>query len=85
MPTATLPAHAASPDDTGTVFDATHRAIGEPRTMTVEEAALALGISRGLAYEGVRRGASCCPGSSARWRRRLNENPTRRARAKRTG
>ncbi len=30
--------------------------LGRPATITVEEAARLLGISRGLAYEGVRRG-----------------------------
>lgn len=54
MPTAALPAHAAHPDDTlGTV----HHASGPPKTMTVEEAARELNISRGLAYDGVRTGA----------------------------
>jgi excisionase family DNA binding protein len=30
--------------------------VNEPLTLTVEDAARLLGISRGLAYEGVRRG-----------------------------
>lgn len=58
MFTATLPAHATRPDDTGAKTEAViHRVSGESKTITVEAAARELNISRGLAYEGVRTGA----------------------------
>lgn len=56
MDKATRPSSPSQGEDTAPDV-AVHRTTSEPKILTVEEAGRELGISRGLAYEGVRTGA----------------------------